>query len=150
MRLFVGIYPVGVEEWIKTHFQEYSVRAPHVTLSFLPNAHPDQVLRRLEGIIVEEFTIRIIRSGILGRVYCLFLEKNGALLRLKRDLDDVLPEYAEKRAFCPHITLSRRNMGDFRVLDANFKVDGFRLMKSELSYDGARHTLIRDFPSKTA
>ena len=92
------------------------------------------------------------------RVIWLGLDANPELRCLKQDLEWALGDVgfdAETRAFHPHVTLGRADdrggAGAFRGLDemvadmsfgGDVKVHSVDLMRSQLSKDGARYTVL--------
>lgn len=85
----------------------------------------------------------------------------GALERFQAQMETAMAPFVEpeRRPFSAHLTLARIPRGGHRLGEAitnlvaasgksprRWKVDRFRLMRSELGPSGARHAAVRDFP----
>ncbi len=143
------------------------VEAYHVTLKFLGEVRSDQV-EPIQGAIDKVASSTRVFGTELGgfgafptirrpRVIWLGVDANPELRCLKQDLEWALGDCgfeAETRAFHPHITLGRadvRGAGEFRGLDevmatmsfkGEVKVRSLDLMRSHLSKDGARYSIV--------
>ena len=140
----------------------------HVTLKFLGEVHPDRV-ERVEALLAnvasatDAFDVQLKGFGAFPtirrpRVIWLGLDPSPALRCLKQDLEWALATCGferETRAFHPHLTLGRANEesggGVFRGLDdtvaamdysGGFRVRSLDLMKSQLSKQGPRYTVV--------
>ena len=140
----------------------------HITLKFLGEVRPEAV-EDVEGALARvasktgPFTLTLDGFGAFPtlrrpRVIWMGAEATPELRCLKQDLEWALVErgfQAETRAFHPHLTLGRADPGDrggaFRGLDdlvgglqftSQVVVHTVDLMRSQLSREGARYTLV--------
>jgi RNA 2',3'-cyclic 3'-phosphodiesterase len=144
----------------------------HVTLKFLGTTPED----RLEGIrsvaeqIANDFSPFVIHSEGVGafpdprrpRVVWIGLGGSGqpALIELAEHLDIAMEPMGferEGRAFLPHMTLGRvkpgkkapdlsSKLGRLTIECAEWPVDGFHLIRSDLRPSGPEYTTLRVFP----
>ena len=141
----------------------------HLTLKFLGEVRPES-LPAIEGVmtrIAESTSAFSLELGGFGafptirrpRVLWMGVEPTPALRCLKQDIEWGLADHGyarETRAFHPHITLGRveseNGAGAFRGLDqlaasldysGTFDVDRVDLMRSHLSKQGARYTVLQ-------
>lgn len=141
----------------------------HLTLYFLGvMSEASDVVDRLNLIKVPSFRLgwgglvklpspdvpKILAAGVLGDV-----DQLRALQRQVQDLMYPIAENKETRAYFPHATFGRlkrgvppsakivkRALADFRLEDGALEpVTGFELMKSDLSAEGASHSVIQRF-----
>lgn len=149
--------------------------AYHVTLKFLGEVRKELVPRITEVMDrVAEATLPFeVELGGVGafptirrpQVLWLGVEPSPALRCLKQDVEWALSDYGferETRAFHPHITLGRAQATDgagaFRGLDelaasitfrSRLKVGSVELMKSQLSRQGPRYTVLHSSRLRT-
>ena len=120
----------------------------HVTLLFLADAEPDDVAARLAGLRAPAAAARITRWATIGRaIGALVVE---GLDELAHAIERQVGVVAD-RPFRGHLTLARnRGRGTPRVRvpattfdapAATFAVTEVELVRSDLSRDGARHTV---------
>lgn len=148
----------------------------HLTLKFLGNIRAEAV-PAVEGVVdrvaaaTGAFPLTVGGFGAFPtirrpRVLWIGVEPTPALRCLKQDLEWSLANHGyerEMRAFHPHLTLGRASeregAGAFRGLDAMAAELGYRgtvdactvdLMRSQMSREGARYTLLRESPLKAA
>lgn len=139
----------------------------HVTLKFLGDVRSDRLAGIEEAITkvgqaTKTFSIRLSGFGAFPtirrpRLIWLGVGASPELRCLKQDLEWALGDHgfeAETRAFHPHITLGRadeRGAGEFRGLDevmaglefnGDVKVRTIDLMRSQMSKDGARYSVL--------
>jgi 2'-5' RNA ligase len=139
----------------------------HVTLKFLGDVRSDRLAGIEEAITkvgqaTKTFSIRLSGFGAFPtirrpRLIWLGVGASPELRCLKQDLESALVDHgfeAETRAFHPHITLGRadeRGAGEFRGLDevmaglefsGDVKVRTIDLMRSQMSKDGARYSVL--------
>lgn len=147
----------------------------HLTLKFLGNVRSEKVsvveavLDRVAGG-TPTFPLAIRGFGAFPtirrpRVLWVGVEPVPALRCLKQDLEWALADHGfdrETRAFHPHITLGRadeeRGAGVFRGLDemaarlsytGKVQVSSVELMRSQLSRQGARYSVLRESTLKS-
>jgi RNA 2',3'-cyclic 3'-phosphodiesterase len=146
----------------------------HLTLKFLGDVRAEMLAvieRAVDRVAAAtgEFPLTIGGFGAFPtirrpRVLWMGVDPSPALRCLKQDLEWGLANHGferETRAFHPHITLARAEEGEgagaFRGLDemsANLTYSGkvpastVDLMRSQLSRQGARYTILRDSPLK--
>jgi 2'-5' RNA ligase len=146
----------------------------HLTLKFLGNVRSELVpaVERVVDRVAETtgaFPLSISGFGAFPtirrpRVLWIGVDPSPALRCLKQDLEWGLANHGferETRAFHPHITLGRaeegKGAGAFRGLDelsatlryrGKVSTETVDLMRSQLSRQGPRYTLVRDSPLK--
>jgi RNA 2',3'-cyclic 3'-phosphodiesterase len=142
--------------------------ALHLTLRFIGEVPGDQRSRiedALSGIRVASFLLPLEGVGMLPPrppakvVYAGVGSGHPHLYQLRQRCDDSLLSLGldiDVRRFQPHITLARCSAAARGVPDwlhrhrdfagAPFPVRSFGLFSSQLGPDGARHTLLKDFP----
>jgi RNA 2',3'-cyclic 3'-phosphodiesterase len=139
----------------------------HITLKFLGDVRPER-LPAIEEAITKVGDSTKAFATVLGgfgafptirrpRLVWLGVDATPELRCLKQDLEWALGDHgfeAETRAFHPHIALGRadeRGAGEFRGLDevmaglefsGEVKVRTIDLMRSHLSKEGARYTVL--------
>lgn len=144
----------------------------HLTLKFLGNVAGDRVplvQKVLARVAAETGPFPLVLEGIgafptIRRPQVLWLgaDPSPALRCLKQDLEWGFADHGferETRAFHPHLTLGRADRevgaGVFRGLDeraadldfrANVKIEHVDLVRSHLSREGARYTVIGEAP----
>ncbi|MEX0980339.1 MAG: RNA 2',3'-cyclic phosphodiesterase [Gemmatimonadota bacterium] len=148
----------------------------HLTLKFLGEVRPEMV-PAVEEVLdrvadgTRPFPLKIEGFGAFPtirrpKVLWIGVEASPALRCLKQDLEWALTERGfdrETRAFHPHITLGRADAevgaGAFRGLDSlaaslkfrgELEVERLDLMRSHLSREGARYTVVRTSDLKVA
>ena len=140
----------------------------HLTLKFLGEVRPERLdpIRALVERVAGAMGPLALEVGGFGafptlrrpRVLWMGVEATPELRCLKQDLEWALTDEgfeAETRAFHPHLTLGRANPGGgagvFRDLDtwvprldfrARVRVPAVDLMRSQLSREGARYTVL--------
>ncbi len=145
----------------------------HLTLKFLgevDEARLPLVIKALEGAARGAPPLELC-SGVLGafpsmrrpRVLYLAIEENPGLMALSRAIEKELAKIglsADKKPFRAHLTICRIRSpetgralggaaGELKVeKKVAFTADRFVLYKSELTPQGARYSVIRDFPLK--
>lgn len=140
----------------------------HLTLRFLgdvPDESRQEVETALAGVRVKPF---FLAARGVGRfpprgqpsVVWAGLEEHPHLHQLRQQVDDRLLTTSlrfELRPFVPHVTLARTGVCAKGAVDQwlrrhrdfegpAWRVDAFQLVASELSSDGAEHTVVREFP----
>jgi len=141
----------------------------HITLKFLGNTSEAVVPRIRDSLSAilssyEPFYIKIQGIGVFPnrkhpRVIWVGAEDSDVLKSLKREAEQAMVLFGyqkEDKEFQPHLTLGRVRsqrgiLGMMKDLDnfgdrnfGTFKVDGIRLMKSELKPRGAEYTCLHD------
>lgn len=142
--------------------------AMHLTLFFLKEQLVGLTETVLQSLVkaaqdFPRFRVALAGSGYFGRpraprVLWVGLDAPPALFDLQARLAVAL-EIREDKPFCPHLTLGRvksgRGMEVFQKLKkaqvkpVSFEVASIELMKSELTPEGARHTVLGSAPLKS-
>lgn len=146
----------------------------HLTLKFLGDVRAEVIptVERVVDRVAEATSTFPMAIGGFGafptirrpRVLWMGVDPSPALRCLKQDLEWGLANHGferETRAFHPHVTLGRaeegKGAGAFRGLDelaaaltynGNVPANTVDLMRSQLSRQGPRYTLLRDSPLK--
>jgi 2'-5' RNA ligase len=130
----------------------------HLTLHFVGNVEPadaDCMRRQARAVEGAAFELVIDSSGQFGRARVGWLGPAripDALLNLHRDLGINLRACgyeAEKRAYCPHISVVRKpnrvdQTAGFDPL--RWKVDNFVLVESRAAETGVRYQVVESYP----
>lgn len=144
----------------------------HLTLKFLGNVASDRlpvVEKVISRVAAETGAFTLVLEGVGAfptirrpQVIWLGAEPSPALRCLKQDLEWGFADHGferEMRAFHPHLTLGRADRevgaGVFRGLDeraaeidfrATIEIEHVDLVRSHLSREGARHTVVAHAP----
>jgi RNA 2',3'-cyclic 3'-phosphodiesterase len=143
----------------------------HLTLKFLGQMNGfqrKQISGLLDQIKFKQFKISIDGLGFfpergLPRVFWAGIQSDtDALFRLQADVEAAAMKAGadkDKNRFKPHVTLARLNdrsikkseliNSDLKLSSRKFKVDHFNLYQSILQPEGAIHTVIKSFQSRT-
>jgi len=141
----------------------------HLTLKFIGEISEKKYLQIKESLTdndfnIEPFNLKFSELGRFGRgnninIFWAGIENNNELKNLFIEIEDRLENINIKkdtREFKPHITLGRNKKQFnfktfFKILDeynnqfiSKIKVDGFQIFKSELSYSGPIHTILKE------
>ncbi len=128
----------------------------HITLRFLGDADIDEVIERLDDVLLPRAT------AVLGPAFDLRAERSIVLpVAGVDDLAEVVEQAVrgvgtanERRRFVGHLTLARlgkkarpdRSVG--RLFDASFEVDEIALVASTLADTGAVYETIETWPTR--
>lgn len=146
----------------------------HLTLKFIGEISEGKYLQVKESLTnnnfnISPFNLKILNLGKFGRgnsinVLWAGIENNNELKTLFKEIENRLEKINIKkdtREFKPHITLGRNKKqfnfkAFFKLLDkynnhfiSETKVDNFQIFKSELSYSGPTHTILKEIPIAT-
>jgi 2'-5' RNA ligase len=137
----------------------------HLTLKFLGDAKPEDVVPNLGRVEHKKFDISLKGLGAFPSLNYIKVVWAGCekgfkeTVTLHDRIESVLPEFKRDNNFHPHATLARvkfpkdkkglidfiqQNQGDF----GEFEVETFDLMKSELSRAGPEYEVVKSFPLK--
>ncbi len=174
MRLFIAI-DLNQEDYFKQiqgQIPETKASYPkafHLTLKFLGETDKqDEIIKALENIKLKPFRLKTTEIGVFPsenyiRVVWLGLEDNNDLKKLQEDIEKVLESFNFKKdhKFHPHITLARikfikqeqkeefiDNLKQIKFVEKGFDVKEFKLIKSELTRQGARYEDVKVFSAK--
>ncbi|MCI4624741.1 MAG: RNA 2',3'-cyclic phosphodiesterase [Candidatus Magnetoovum sp. WYHC-5] len=151
-------------KWIKGE-------ALHITMKFLGNINVER-LALFEEVLTETSTMHSpfdLKFSGLGffpnqrypKIVWIAVNTSPALNKLQAEIDDKFEKLGfskEKRKFSPHLTIGRiKDDANTRTLTekvlsmgntyfGTFTVNSFFLMKSDLQKDGAKYTVIKEFP----
>jgi RNA 2',3'-cyclic 3'-phosphodiesterase len=172
MRLFVAIeLSSEIKDYLKELQDELRkadakisfVRDFHLTLKFLGEVgNSSKVISALEKVRFKAFDFHVSQIGFFPdakrpRVVWVGAEPKQPIMELQQQIDKVLAEegFEKDSKFHPHITLGRVKFVKDRDAFANFKgkkfkelsmkTEQFHLIKSELSSEGALHTIISSY-----
>jgi len=145
-----------------------------LTLKFIGEISEEKYLHIKESLTnnnfkISPFNLKISNLGKFGRgnsinILWAGIENNNILKTLFEKIENRLEKIDIKkdtREFRPHITLGRNKKEFnfkvfFRLLDkydncfiSETKVDNFQIFKSELSYSGPTHTILKEIPIGT-
>jgi len=133
----------------------------HLTLKFLGEIKEQvvgEVKKRLREIKIEKFETEINEIGIFSekfiRIVWLHMKDCD---NLQKQIDNALSDLFEKeRRFMSHLTIARvKNIQDrknfleeiekMKIEKIKFKIDRFYLMKSELTAEGPRYSVLEEY-----
>ncbi|MAG45203.1 MAG: RNA 2',3'-cyclic phosphodiesterase [Nanoarchaeota archaeon] len=170
MRIFIAIdLPETIKEKlkkIKVDERIAEVNSPgdyHLTLRFLgeiDNKRLELVKNNLRKIKFKSFKLKLNKVGFFPNfdyinIVWVGVTPKRKIIELKQRIDDTIMDlFSREKRFDPHITLGRvKNMRDkdkFReVFDLEFgeefKVDKFKLIKSELTKEGVKYEALEEY-----
>lgn len=133
----------------------------HLTLKFLGEIEEQvvgEVKEKLREIKIEKFKTEIDEIGVFSedfiRIVWLHMEDCD---NLQKQIDNVLTDLFEKeRRFMSHLTIARikklkdkkgflQDLKKIKIEKIKFKVDKFYLMKSELTAEGPRYSVLEEY-----
>lgn len=174
MRLFIAVeLPKEVKELVSgvaEQLKDFDLRFVkpehmHVTLDFLGEVDDkdlDSIKDKLNSVIFNKFTLKTLSFGFFPnakhiRVVWLGLERNETFFKLQHDIREL---FSHKEKFMPHITVARardviirdahklnESMNSIKIDSITFEVEKFILFKSELTPQGAVHSIIEEYYS---
>ena len=132
----------------------------HLTLTFIGDAFPaEKCAKVLRNVEEEAFCLELSHMGVFTQGILWYAPKpNKPLLKLKAAIDDELAPIGyipESRKYFPHITLCRTKAAiapqilaaaNATRLNNAWQVSSFGLYQSQLTPQGAIHTLIEEYP----
>lgn len=144
----------------------------HLTVRFLGDVDDEttqELKERLEGIDLPSFLLAGEQIGVFPsrrkpRVLVAHVNEEAGLMALHSELNDATREMGfadDRKPFNPHITVARFKSASPREVRTYLKehdrfsiepfaVESFRLYKSELGSEGAVHTVLQEYPLRTA
>jgi RNA 2',3'-cyclic 3'-phosphodiesterase len=171
MRLFIAIditdeirsYVIELQKSIR-HLRISHVKPElmHITIKFLGEDEPERIIKRLERIQSEKFSLELSNIGFFPkeknmRVVWLGF-KNDATIALKNAIDEASHGITPpEKNYHAHLTLARiRNLNDdirnslssfakLKIEKLSFPVDHFTLYKSTLLPNGPMYEEVRRF-----
>ena len=171
MRCFIAIeLPGDVKEKLKRiDFDEQTARVAkpsdyHLTLKFLGDVNEsklERVKKELRKVRFKPFVLKLNKIGSFPKdkkfisVIWIGVTPKRKIVNLMKNVDDILVSlFDREKRFEPHITLGRvkavKNKNEFmKVFDLRveerFKVNSIKLIKSELTEDGARYETLEEY-----
>jgi len=170
MRLFVAIdLPENVKEKLRKLQNELKelgnfsfVKDFHLTLKFLGEVSEDkieEIKEKLQNIKVNSFDLILNDLGVFpdeGYIRVIWVGcSNKEVFELHEKIDDSLKDlFGKDNRFSGHITLARVKFVKDREnlkkklnikFSSSFKVDNFKLIKSELTRNGAVYSILEEF-----
>ena len=173
MRCFIAI-DIPFEEEFKKYQEEISSfggfsfpKEFHLTLKFLGEVNEDKIEKikdKLKEIKFKPFKARLSNLGVFPdkkhiNVIWINLIPQDIIIKLQQSVEDVLEQFfeKEKREFKAHVTLTRvKFVKDKEKLleslkkkiEGEFVIDKFKLIKSELTPEGAIYTVLGEYNGK--
>jgi len=133
----------------------------HLTLKFLGEVDIEkleEVKKRLRKIKIEKFATEIDEIGVFSedfiRIVWLHMKDCD---NLQKQIDDALKNlFKSERRFMSHLTIARikglkdkkgflQDLKKIKIEKIKFKVDKFYLMKSELTAEGPRYSVLEEY-----
>jgi len=133
----------------------------HLTLKFLGEVEEktvEEVKEKLREIKIEKFKTEIDEIGVFSedfiRIIWLHMEDCD---NLQKQIDKVLKNlFKSERRFMSHLTIARikglkdkkgflQDLKKIKIEKIKFKVDKFYLMKSELTAEGPRYSVLEEY-----
>ncbi|MBW2996290.1 RNA 2',3'-cyclic phosphodiesterase [Candidatus Woesearchaeota archaeon] len=139
------------------------VSAFHLTLKFLGDIeNPDEIKKALEKIKFQPLKLKLTKQlGVFPsesyiKVVWVGLEENKELMKLQEDIHKAIPHIREDFKFTPHLTLARvkfikdrekfmKKVKSIEVEPKEIEIKEFKLIKSELTREGAVYTDLAEF-----
>jgi len=174
MRLFVAVelpkeikdtlyeFQKELKPFVKANFVHK--KNLHLTLKFFGEIQPEEVKEiqeRLDKIKLSRFNLDLDEVGFFPNekfinIIWVGLEPGNKIIKLQTLVDEETLGYGKKESkFKAHLTLARVktikdkkgliNIVREKKLEGNFLVENFYLMKSELSKDGPRYSVIKEY-----
>ncbi len=173
MRCFIAIeIPENIKlkfKELRKHFNNDVARLnwvedPHLTLKFLGEINEsklEKVKKYLSEIKFKHFSLKLDKIGGFPkergfiRVIWIGVTPKRRIAKLREDIDDALVYLFERdKKFEPHITIGRvkvvKDKDKFRKffelqIEGSFKVNSFKLIKSELTESGAKYETLEEY-----
>ncbi len=169
MRLFIAVnLPKEVKDYLwelKEEFRDLGKlkfepkKNYHITLKFLGEVEEnklDYIKQKLSNVKLNQFTTSLNKFGSFNYgVLWVDQEPKNNILQLAKKIDEQLIEYPNNYNFNDHITLARiKLLKDKKRFDELLKtsikhleirVNSFELVKSELSKDGSRYSILESY-----
>ena len=135
----------------------------HLTISFLGNIDGNklkQIKEKLSKIKLKSFEVSLNSLGVFPnkdfiRILWVNLTPKDKIFELSKNIDQELIEFSNKQEFSDHITLGRvkflKNKQEFlkklnlKIKPIKFKINSFELIKSDLSKDGPKYTVLETY-----
>ncbi len=174
MRLFVAVelpkeikdklydFQLKIKPFVKAVFVHK--KNLHLTLKFLGEVEEkrlDGIKNKLKNVNVRKFKVRIEGTGVFPnekfiRIVWVGLGPEEKVIELQKKVDEELIEFSEQETrFKAHLTLARvkhvknkKNLLDFLKnsnIGGEFVVSEFSLIKSELTKDGPRYSVVETY-----
>ncbi len=173
MRAFIAIevpeeinnFLIDIQNKIKGFGKLNFVKPPfHLTLKFLGEVSKekiDLVKEKLKKIVFHEFDLQLDSLGVFPNknyIRVIWVGINGNVKSLQQKIDKGLKGlFNEELNFHPHITLARvksienkrkaKEKIHIKIDPLGFKVNQFKLIKSELTPEGPHYSLIEVYHS---
>ncbi|MBI2671444.1 RNA 2',3'-cyclic phosphodiesterase [Candidatus Woesearchaeota archaeon] len=139
----------------------------HLTLKFLSDVDEKlikEIINKLNEVKFNKFDLELDKLGFFPnedyiKVMWAGVKDPVKVMELQQDIEENLSNYFKKEnEFSAHITIGRvkfiKKKKEFleiskkiKIEKMSFKVTNFKLIKSELSKDGPKYTLIEEFKS---
>lgn len=137
----------------------------HLTLKFLGEVNEvEKIKEKLREIKFKPFKVRLGNIGVFPHekrinIIWVSLIPDDKIKKLQKSIEDILESFfgREKREFKAHVTLARvKFVRDKEKLleslntkiNGEFKIDNFKLIKSELNSEGAKYTILEEYNGK--
>jgi len=170
MRLFIAIkLPKEVKDYLWELKEEFrgvgkfnfiSKKNYHITLKFLGNIKEDkleEIKQKLSKIKFNSFEDSLNKLGCFNnKVLWINLNQKENVLKLAKLIDQEFMEREQR--FSDHITLARikniKKKNEFmkkletKIKQMKFKISSFELIKSDLSKDGPKYTVLETYSLK--
>ena len=136
----------------------------HLTLKYLGDAKPKEILTALKPVFLPRLTLEVDRLGVFGtleapRVLWAGLKQSQELFDLKKSIDSLIPRIHDLNEFKAHLTLARirqvysskefQNALQIPVDNLAFDVSSIALFNSKLSAEGAEYEVLGTFPAQS-
>lgn len=140
----------------------------HLTLKFLGEVNENK-LEEIESVLdkikFKKFRVYLNELGFFPnenyiRIIWVDLKPTGEIIELQQKIDgELLNLFSKDQRFQTHLTLGRvkffKNKKEFleKIKDINldkleFEINSFKLIKSELSKDGPKYIILKEFKAK--
>ena len=131
----------------------------HLTLKFIGEVSEDRlesIKQRLSKVYFDKFEVSLHQLGHFNhKVLWVNLNPRDKILELAKRIDGELTEFPNDYSFNNHLTLAKIKYLDnkerfeerlgTKIKPLEFRITSFELMKSELSKDGPKYTVLETY-----
>lgn len=141
------------KKWVRGRVKFVEKENLHLTLRFLGEVDPNQVIKALEDVEFEPFTVKLEGVGFFPNekfVRVVWIGVGKGSEEIERLHEEVEKRLGKDERFVPHVTVARAK-GRVEVLKKEFSSDefevgSFSLFKSTLTPKGPIYEVIASFP----
>ena len=141
------------KKWVRGRVKFVEKENLHLTLRFLGEVDPNRIIKALEDVEFEPFTVKLEGVGFFPNekfVRVVWIGVGKGSEEIERLHEEVEKRLGKDERFVPHVTVARAK-GRVEVLKKEFSSDefevgSFSLFKSTLTPKGPIYEVIASFP----